>query len=291
MSVPKLCNPSMGAPETCRSVHDVVKWASDLDVKPDGADGYFSRLWFRGHADFSYELLPRVYRPLFGARAESFWLDQRFYKLSDAIRSEPGAELERRRLNLERMIISEFLQAGGHLLERDNEIEAYFLAQHFGAPTRLLDWSTNPLVALFMSVFDEDDAKNLSADGGVYAVDPTAHLPEREQPFQSILTPNHPYARDAIRVVMSWTDTDQIPHILPIRPNTRPGRVERQASCFTLHSYRSNETVNATLRRCRIPKEEKVRIRSVLSKLSINQFTVYNTLDRLSRELSKTWRT
>src|SRR5579863_920260 len=148
MAVPKLWNPGMGAAETCHSVHEVIKWASDLDVKPNEGDGYFSRLWFRGHADFSYELLPRVYRPPFSKRAENLWLDQRFYKLPDPIRSEPGAEIERRRLNLERMIISEFLQAGGHLLERDNEIEAYFLAQHFGAPTRLLDWSTNPLVAL-----------------------------------------------------------------------------------------------------------------------------------------------
>jgi hypothetical protein len=219
-------------------VHEVVKWAGELDVKHTEADGYFSRLWFCGHPDSSFELIPRVYRPEFRKRAETFWLDQRFYKLPDAIKSEAGAELERKGLNLERTIVGQFLQAGGYLLEKENEIEAYFLARHFGAPSRLLDWSTNPLVALFMAVFDDDDAKS-SVDGAVFAIDPTAHLPEREQPFRGILTPDHPYAREAIRVVMAWEDSEKLPHILPIRPNTRPGRLERQASCFTMHSYRS----------------------------------------------------
>lgn len=279
----------MPAPEACDSVHEVIKWASDLDVKHTETDRYFSRLWFRGHPDLSFELIPRVYRQEFRDRAKTFWLDQRFYKLSDAMRSEPGAELERQCLNLERTIVGQFLQAGGYLLERENEIEAYFLARHFGAPTRLLDWSTNPLVALFMAVFDDDHSKS-SVDGAVFAIDPTAHLPEREQPFRGILTPDHPYAREAIRVVMAWADSENSPYILPIRPNTRPGRLERQASCFTMHSYRSKETVNPTLRRCLIPAKEKEKIRTVLSKLSINQFTVYNTLDRLSRELNDAWR-
>jgi hypothetical protein len=289
MPVPKLWNPDMGVPEACDSVDQLIKWASDLDVKYSETDGYFSRLWFRGHSDLSFELIPRVYRREFRDRAETFWLDQRFYKLSDTIRSEPDAELERKCLNLERTIVGQFIQAGGYLLEKENEIEAYFLARHFGAPTRLFDWSTNPLVALFMAVFDDDDSKS-SVDGAVFAIDPTAHLPEREQPFRGILTPDHPYAREAIRVVMAWVDSENSPHILPIRPNTQPGRLERQASCFTMHSYRSKETVNQTLRLCLIPAKEKAKIRTVLSKLSINQFTVYNTLDRLSRELNKAWR-
>jgi hypothetical protein len=105
------------------------------------------------------------------------------------------------------------------------------------------------------------------------------------------MTPDHPYAKNAIEVVMKWENPnpDHESLILPIRPNTQAGRIERQASCFTLHSYGADQATNPTLQRCLIPASNKSEIVSVQRSLSINQFTVYNTLDRLSSELRTTW--
>jgi hypothetical protein len=45
------------------------------------------------------------------------------------------------------------------------------LAQHYGLPTRLLDWSLSPLVALFFAV---DKAKHHDKDGCLWALQPYA---------------------------------------------------------------------------------------------------------------------
>lgn len=45
--------------------------------------------------------------------------------------------------------------------------EIFLVAQHHGVPTRFLDWSADPLLALAFTVFDE---KHIDEDGAVYAI-------------------------------------------------------------------------------------------------------------------------
>src|SRR5690606_29182964 len=55
------------------------------------------------------------------------------------------------------------------LLKRnyDRDIDYLAVAQHTGLPTRLLDWSHNPLIAFFFAVNE-----NENIDGAIYAYKP-----------------------------------------------------------------------------------------------------------------------
>ncbi len=56
----------------------------------------------------------------------------------------------------------------GRVPDPERKWDWYFLMQHYGAPTRLLDWTDNPLVALFFAVTDAGN----NGDAAVWILDP-----------------------------------------------------------------------------------------------------------------------
>ncbi|MBV8076811.1 MAG: FRG domain-containing protein [Planctomycetaceae bacterium] len=263
----------LGKAESVSELLDQIKkWELDNSIV---ASGFHSRVWYRGHSESSYQLEPGVYRKKFTARAK-------------AVPFRPDADEEVKRLHLEREMLSEFRTAGATFFDPNSIVELYFLAQHHRMPTRLLDWTMNPLAALFFAVGNPPDK-----DGDLFVMDareliPPAPTPEPKDYPRNIVTMRHPYVRDAIGMSF-WQEHDRKPLILPVRPDNRMGRIAQQSSCFTLHMHRSESTPNSTLARIKVPDACKKSLREELRRLNINQFTIYNDLDYLSEEIKQVW--
>lgn len=102
---------------------------------------YSGPLWYRGVGDASHQLLPSLYR-------------HRTVKTA--------AELYK----LELRLMTRFRQRSIPFHDRDlkDDWNAMFFMQHYGVPTRLLDWSESPYVALYFAMMDCPSKRNRAGE-------------------------------------------------------------------------------------------------------------------------------
>lgn len=201
--------------------HDIVTNYSDIAVV------------YRGVRSIDFELLPKI---------------GRYEKLHSADRRKE-----------ERQILKLFKdQAMPHLsFQPEDDWEWLALAQHHGLPTRLLDWSRNPLVAAYFAV-EEPHA----GDSAVYAYRSSKSLKEgRGSPF----------------------NINNVERFIP-RHVTR--RITSQAGLFTAHPdptkpFGSRAAVDKLI----IKQPFRKDLKSILFRYGIHRASLFPDLDGLSKHV------
>jgi hypothetical protein len=235
------------------------------------------KLWYRGHSECSYKLVPSVGRlQKYGGKE---------------VMLNPKAEIDllhrfRRRAY---PYVGRVMTAG----------EAIFLARHHGLPTRLLDWTANALFSLYFACCEKN-----CKDGKVWAllypsdrnyVDALKIADRKDEKAlftwpliagKSAKVTKHPAIKYALKL---------------IHPFYNSPRLLAQDGAFTIHSdpwkpieeYEGKEFTRETLDIERlyswhIPAEKKERIIKELSGLGITRRIMFPDLDGVAKSLWET---
>lgn len=161
---------------------------------------------------------------------------------------------------VEKAIFESFKQQAIPFLEftpRD-EWEWLALAQHHGLPTRLLDWSKNPLVSTYFAV-----EKEPTKDAAIYV------LTDRKEPIDT----------------KDYSDPLELPNNEPVRRYTPPhltGRIISQSGIFTVHNELHLPFYSDQIKKIIIPSRLKKSFREQLYKFGVHKASIYPGLDGIS---------
>lgn len=169
----------------------------------------------------------------------------------------------------EKELLKELRRMGSSILPRADidDWELLVVAQHFGMKTRLLDWTSNPLAALFFACNDRQKGAVY-----VYALEARQFLSEPEKgPFE--------------------TGKTQV-----IRPNLNNPRIIAQHGWFTAHKFsrktnkfvpleKNNEIKTAVLE-IRVPEDARPMLLKSLERHGVSSRTLFPDLEGLCKYIN-----
>jgi hypothetical protein len=169
------------------------------------------------------------------------------------------------------------------------------VGQHHGLPTRLMDWTFSPLVALH---FATDDPNSYERNGSVWCVNfvrANRLLPKR---LRAILDEDasETFTVDMLAGFSTLADFDALtrdPFLMFIEPPALDARILHQAALFSLMPSPAASVQEWLIahpdlaRRVIVPAELKWEVRDKLDQANITERTLFPGLDGLSRSLER----
>lgn len=199
---------------------------------------------FRGVSDVAFELIPSVGR--------SLWPGHHLY---GGLRAEH-----------EQLVLEMFEARCVAFLEHRpaSRLEVMLHAQHHGMPTRLLDWTFSPLVALFFAL----NGSRRGVDVAVYAGIPPKSL--HESPIRYEVEQNPLQSKQDYLVHPPWVNR----------------RISAQQSCFTLHAEVKAPIQLSQMAQIIISADKVPLMQRELHNLGVKAETIFPDLDGLAKSIT-----
>ncbi|HEN3664369.1 TPA: FRG domain-containing protein, partial [Yersinia enterocolitica] len=211
-------------------------------------------LWFRGQADFNWELCPGFFR-LQGNVSES-------------------------------TLLMKFKQSAAQLVigTPKESSDWMFLMQHYGLPTRLLDWSESPLIGMYFAVEDKLDHDK---DGSLWIINPLKlnSLSRIQSQSEDYFIPSFDDDIMSNYTIESVRSGHQNIRLLPVAilaARNNP-RIQAQLGVFTVHHTATEKIEKVPSQdnhylKIKIPSEAKPHLKKQLSVLGYSRFQIFPEL-------------
>jgi hypothetical protein len=238
-------------------------------------------VWYRGSGRSDYHLLPSLYR-------------HKTMKKADQLSK------------LEAQLMTRFRQRSIPFHDRSlsDDWDALFFMQHYGAPTRLLDWTENPVIALYFAVmsapFDVNQSGKLTfiSDAAIWILDPIAWNKKSlsHQTYDGgVLTPGD----DALKGYKpSPSFSGMFNHPVALYGAHNSSRIVAQRGVFTIfgqntepmevvfdkQSFPANCLIKVVLK-----KDAMLAFRTSILNHGVTESVVFPDLEGLAREIRRTF--
>lgn len=264
-------------------------------------------LYYRGHANTHYKLIPSVYR-------DPLWIENEDIMFKE-LEAELPEEFADCRCTFDRLV----------------------KMQHYELPTRLLDITANPLVALYFAcqpvskTGEQEASQPENVDGAIYmfyidqddpkvkysdsdAVSVVSNIARRSSDFEVASIAN--YSRDAfneesqIGYLLHEIQCCDKPHFLPyidkndiesvffVKPKKSNPRIVKQDGAFFLFGIKgSKQTCSDQMHFLdeynffQIPADKKHSLLKELEKMGINEATLFPEINKMSTFIKKKYAT
>jgi FRG domain len=250
-------DPSRAAPDhpaTIASVDDLVRVLGA--VTADGREA-----WYRGHRDRSWELQASAFRN------------------------------PEHRKN-ERAMLVRFRQeaAAAGLQYTFDEWGWMTFAQHHGLPTRLLDWSQSPLVALFFACEPEPSGSATEPDGEFFVIKPNRinqEAGEADEGHPRLLSDSD----SELRNYLPGRDSENRRNPRAVVAPLIFDRIRFQTGTFTVAQLVLPTPAQEPLRKAQslesfiVPAAAKKTLRDELRILGFDDVSIYQDLDRIAKRI------